>query len=123
MGCDTNLKSIDLESSINIEEFGSVQMPSSIVVEIAQNYYWPLFTKPIDWIYHDDVSSNRNKDKMVSRVVEELMELKFQPEDGDESSSLRLDLEEEKEDWFGDLSGGQKSKVELVRSVSSSGKY
>jgi len=117
MGCDTNLKSIDLESSINITDFGSVQMPSSIVVEIAQNYYWPLFTKPVDWIYHEDVSSNRNKDEMVSRVVEELMELKFQPEDGDERNSLRLDLEEEKEDWFGDLSGGQKSKVELVRNV------
>ncbi|OEU20603.1 hypothetical protein FRACYDRAFT_180638 [Fragilariopsis cylindrus CCMP1102] len=27
------------------------------------------------------------------------------------------ELEEEKEDWFNDLSGGQKSKVELVRKV------
>lgn len=27
------------------------------------------------------------------------------------------ELQEEKEDWFSDLSGGQKSKVELVRKV------
>ena len=32
-------------------------------------------------------------------------------------AKLLSDLQEEKEDWFGDLSGGQKSKVELVRKV------
>jgi ABC-type phosphate/phosphonate transport system ATPase subunit len=36
---------------------------------------------------------------------------------GDTILRIIEDLEEEKEDWFNDLSGGQRSKVELVRKV------
>ena len=36
---------------------------------------------------------------------------------GDVIAKIMDELVEEKEDWFGDLSGGQRSKVELVRQV------
>lgn len=135
MSCNTNKKSIDLASSISIDKIGSVLMPSSDVVEISQNFYWPLFTRPVDWIYqthlNTDVMSDFKREQMITRVEEELRSLHFYQEDqtgngsgttnapaAKTTSLLRSDLTEVKEDWFGDLSGGQKSKVELVRKVS-----
>jgi energy-coupling factor transporter ATP-binding protein EcfA2 len=120
----------------------SITMPSSHVVEISQTFYWPLYSKPIDWIYQDHVTETRDEEelqKRVRRVAEELHSLQFTQTMGNDqeeaveadsdsevipvSSSddaikgIMNDLLEEKEDWFGDLSGGQKSKVELVRKV------
>lgn len=130
----------------------SVTMPSSHVVEISQTFYWPLYSKPIDWIYQENTVGTVTEKKMqerCQRVAELLNSLEFiQNQESEEdvagintengilvenqSSSgdivvsspsgdtiLRIieDLEEEKEDWFNDLSGGQRSKVELVRKV------
>jgi len=134
MSCDSNRKQIDLDSSISIDRITSMSMPSSDVVEISQNFYWPLFTIPIDWIYQinftTDVKDDKERDQMISRVEEQLQSLNFYQEANGENISealnasadnavslLRSDLTKEKEDWFGDLSGGQKSKVELVRKV------
>jgi ABC-type multidrug transport system fused ATPase/permease subunit len=137
----------------------SVTMPSSHVVEISQTFYWPLYSKPIDWIYQDHISDTLSQDEVVERcrrVAELLNSLEFSQslaEDdaettdnqilGDNSTKLSVEdatsedesvvvasapvgdviarimeeLVEEKEDWFSDLSGGQRSKVELVRKV------
>lgn len=113
----------------------SITMPSSHVVEISQSFYWPLYTKPIDWIYQEHVSESFDQTKLEKRlrlVAEELQALSFfqsqqvLEEEKGEGSRWRNDdgistviqhLSEEKEDWFNDLSGGQKSKVELVRKV------
>jgi len=113
----------------------SLQMPSSDVAEISQNFYWPLYTKPIDWIYQEHLSDcnkvereerlNRVTDELMdlafSQVVEDVDDMKAAADDGEDTLAVRAklyaDLQEEKEDWFGDLSGGQKSKVELVRKV------
>ena len=118
----------------------SVTMPSSHVVEISQTFYWPLYTKPIDWIYQEHVTEScdaEELDNLVRRVAEELHALEFtqsvasgegkEPtsEEGVVSmapseeaiSTIMGQLLEEKEDWFNDLSGGQRSKVELVRKV------
>jgi ABC-type Mn2+/Zn2+ transport system ATPase subunit len=122
IGCDSNEKSIDLASSIEIVSPGSIIMPSSDVVEISQNVYWPLYTKPIDWIYHqhlEDVKDPMIREAMVTTLLAELKSLVFYRDlhmDG-RIEQLRNDLTEVKEDWFGDLSGGQKSKVELIRKV------
>jgi energy-coupling factor transporter ATP-binding protein EcfA2 len=120
----------------------SITMPSSHVVEISQTFYWPLYSKPIDWIYQEHVTETCDEEeleKRVRRVAEELHSLQFtqtmrndqqeaveadsdsevvslSPSD-DAIKGIMNDLLEEKEDWFGDLSGGQKSKVELVRKV------
>ncbi|KAL3915209.1 MAG: hypothetical protein SGILL_005755, partial [Bacillariaceae sp.] len=135
----------------------SVTMPSSHVVEISQTFYWPLYSKPIDWIYQDHISetlSPNEVEERCRRVAELLNSLEFSQsmeENGIETSeqdagnSAKLSVEdatseddrvvvesapagdiiarimdelvEEKEDWFNDLSGGQRSKVELVRMV------
>jgi len=155
MGCDTNRKSIDLPPSIvmvteesdesNMQQFeisadGSqvalpssqtmrIHMPSSDVVEISQNFYWPLHTRPVDWIYQDLVSEMKDekaKLRLVRQVERHLHELEFKRDHGKEAASnethhehpsLVEELLDEKEDWFNELSGGQKCKVELVRKV------
>lgn len=112
----------------------SISMPSSLVVEISQTFYWPLYSKPIDWIYEEHVAGahRATKPEAFSRLVaEHLHSLHFfqSSEDADEDPRNDLNSDEktiqtieeqlsmEKEDWFSDLSGGQKSKVELVRKV------
>jgi len=130
----------------------SITVPSKHVVEISQNFYWPLYSKPIDWIFQEHVSEAEGSpevQKRVRRVAEELHSLEFfqasqNVQDGETESTNTTDseeaeqdlkqvseassaeatiqkimseLQEEKEDWFSDLSGGQKSKVELVRTV------
>ena len=109
-------------------------MPSSHVVEISQNFYWPLYTKPIEWIYQDLRTEEVEQDvlsKRVRKVAEHLHSLEFfqslqqsddDPKDGASTAEATInrieqELQEEKEDWFSNLSGGQKSKVELVRKV------
>lgn len=119
----------------------SLTMPSSDVVEISQSFYWPLYTRPIDWIYQRHLSGKElAMEEMVRRVAEELQSLDFrqaatvsaaESSSGDDAAEgvpstcpsddtvllVMEELMEEKEDWFNDLSGGQKSKVELVRKV------
>jgi ABC-type bacteriocin/lantibiotic exporter with double-glycine peptidase domain len=123
MGCRSNYESVDLHSSIVLNSRGSLSMPSSDVVEITQNFYFPLFSTPFDWIYNVDifegVADESMKESMTKKLEAELKSLKFYPETQLESSesTLMADLTSEKEDWFSDLSGGQKSKVELVRKI------
>jgi hypothetical protein len=114
-----------------------ITMPSSDVVEISQSFYWPLYTRPVDWIYQCHLLEEKvDADVRVRRAAEELQSLEFrqtstQPSDSDPEAdappspapsedTILLVMEElvnVKEDWFNDLSGGQKSKVELVRKV------
>jgi len=123
-------------------EMTSITLPSSDIVEISQTFYWPLYSKPIDWIYQKHITSDLSESERkecVKRVAEELQSLSFaqsqEKEDVNNSDgesdikdtskssndtvvdNLMADLQEEKEDWFNELSGGQKSKVELVRKV------
>lgn len=118
----------------------TITLPSSKVVEISQNFYWPLYSKPIEWIFQDRDSSTVISKEEILRVAEELHSLEFfqsrrqeaelsSAEDDDEEivdaatlaketiERIATELQEEKADWFGDLSGGQKSKVELTRIV------
>ena len=162
MSCESNDKSIDLPESIImghnpqcstdmtennvkdvcVSEDGenetkpfSITMPSSNVVEISQNFYWPLYTKPIDWIYQSHISDadDKTRQELIMKVVTELQSLLFtrdlssQKTEGEINDqlpkneafqNLSEELQEEKEDWFNDLSGGQKCKMELVRKVS-----
>ena len=186
MSCATNIEAVDLPDSIllgtalsgndddadtkddradfdfNNREASApfIILPSSNVAEISQTFYWPLYTRPVDWIYQrrlPDTPGNKDDDHtlaMVNRVATELMALAFVPSVPDAEplcpsegngnddavtviaggapasapaptvppvsiaiSNLEAELMEKKEDWFGDLSGGQKSKVELVRKV------
>jgi energy-coupling factor transporter ATP-binding protein EcfA2 len=156
--CETNVD--DTERELHAIPRLSITMPSKYVVEISQNFYWPLYSKPIDWIFQADVlqsSNNLEQQKRVRKVAEELHSLQFfqsgiddKEENGKQSGGYEdsskvtipmdgnietdyvsgmasseattiqriiFELQQEKEDWFSDLSGGQKSKVELVRTV------
>lgn len=127
----------------------SVVMPSSKVVEISQNFYWPLYSKPIDWIFEEHISTTYTPselERVARKVAEQLHSLEFfqqaqaiaEAERGEETTVINetstdqtsdaisaeatirrimSEIVEDKEDWFSDLSGGQKSKVELVRTV------
>jgi ABC-type Mn2+/Zn2+ transport system ATPase subunit len=118
----------------------SITMPSSDVVEISQNFYWPLYSRPIDWIYRDhgvDAYDSAEVERRTRLIATHLHALQFfqsvrlnqnetatntsiiSDNDTNEWTIQRImqELQEEKEDWFSDLSGGQKSKVELVRKV------
>lgn len=123
MGCNSNHESVDLHSSIEMHSQGSIQMPSSDVIEITQNFYFPLFATPFDWIYNIDifegVPNESMKEDMTQKLERELKSLNFYPETRlvETESTLKSDLTTHKDDWFSDLSGGQKSKVELVRKV------
>eukprot|EP00978_Attheya_sp_CCMP212_P023646 scaffold72890_cov52-Attheya_sp.AAC.6 len=166
MACDTNDKSIDLPPSIVLQSLSeeaiseeaiaqdcpaegcdaeghaslSISMPSSGVEEISQTFYWPLYTKPIDWIVQSHLSKMENVERkdMLLRVADLLQSLAFSQSTSEGEEEVSIDsnttvpssspadmattklmgeLDEEKEDWFNDLSGGQKSKVELVRKV------
>ena len=97
-----------MDDSIIIKSPGTVMMSSPNVVEIAQNFYWPLNTAPADWIYHTNLNelSNEEKEKKVSKLVTELKALKLYPET-QAGSNLAADLTSIKDDWFADLSGGK----------------
>lgn len=109
----------------------TIVLPSSDVIEISQTFYWPLHAKPIDWIAQD---SGVASESLITQVAEQLHTLEFfqanqQDTEGNstyvsnvpesDSAVTRIidELISEKDDWFSALSGGQKSKVELVRLV------
>ena len=114
-------------TSLACNTYSTITLPSPNIVEISQSFYWPLYTKPIDWIYQmhlsDDIANSDDMRSKVNRVVEELNSLYFTKsvtaKDHDlvnfNDASLVEELKIKKEDWFSELSGGQKSKVELVR--------
>jgi hypothetical protein len=89
MGCKSNRESVDLHTSIVLNSHGNIQMPSSDVVEITQNFYFPLFSTPFDWIYginiFEGVPNQEKNNAMVKKLEEELKSLNFYPE-----SQLRL---------------------------------
>lgn len=123
----------------------SITMPSNSVVEISQTFYWPLYTKPIDWIFQEypefsDPGQQTANSTYVLKVAKELDSLDFfqktvstvsnSTNDESDNTITTIELNEDvrieriiselvdtKEDWFSNLSGGQKSKVELVRKV------
>ena len=106
-----------------------ITMPSSDIVEISQNFYWPLYSRPIDWICQE----YNDREACTIKVVQELQSLSFRSQEDDTTTMMTgqgddersddaaavqtIELHDEKEDWFSQLSGGQKSKVELVRTV------
>lgn len=144
-GSESNPAS-DAPSNVGTEEIPvtSIVLPSPDIVEISQTFYWPLYSKPIDWIYQKHITSDLNETERadcVKKIAEELQSLSFAQSQADDTmideledegvsngvgvdtsnaaivERLIVELQEEKEDWFSELSGGQKSKVELVRKV------
>ena len=108
----------------------SITMPSERVVEISQTFYWPLYARPIDWIIqgHEGVGDTAATWRLVAEWLHSLEFVRpVSPEGVEEPSDEAIrettidrivkEITEEKEDWFSELSGGQRSKAELVRQV------
>jgi len=159
MSCETNQVKTDLPSSIHmmptfdddvctaehkndatcssgnlLDTTSMITMPSRNVAEISQTFYWPLYTRPIDWIYQQHFTYQEQAEGNAKTIAKLLDALEFaqtqetttstnnetqKEEEGVENGVdlIAKELLQEKEDWFADLSGGQKSKVELVRKV------
>ena len=117
MSCKSNSCPIDLETSINIEKRSghfNVIMPSNDVAMISQTTYWPLHARPIDWILQKDA----NDTVEIENVLTHLNSMQFfnhgeshTNSSSSEESAVLKELINVKADWFAELSGGQKSKV------------
>lgn len=109
----------------------SITMPSERVVEISQTFYWPLYARPIDWIVqgHSGVEDTASSRRLVAEWLHALEfvrpvkpnSVEHPTEEQIRESTIETiigELTEERDDWFSDLSGGQKSKVgpETLRS-------
>lgn len=137
LSCSSNENPIDLATSINVTsdetESCAIHMPSRRVVEVSQSIYWPLHAIPMDWILHGHSREHDVDARRIKMVLDHLVSLNFYGEflnteginDGGLSVNRTLiyqkledELLSEKKDFFSELSGGQQSKIELVRSVS-----
>lgn len=115
-----------LPDGLAIENLDSLVVPSDEVVEVMQQLYCPLFTKPIAWMLQ-----NRQLDKLAPDELEALeqkiislssqMALRGGEDAGDENEAAsglsHEELHEEADDWYSTFSGGQRVKVELIRKV------
>lgn len=106
-----------LDSSYNITKAMNVFLPSQNLVEVTQVFYCPLYVKPIDWMIQKNTSSLSSDD--IHKYEEKIEDLagQFKLYGGEAKTHLKDQLHEEKENWYNDLSGGQKSKIELIKKV------
>ena len=97
------------------------------IVEVPQRPYCPLHSAPIRWLGHAAGGQAESHASLAHRAASELHRLRFISngegggEGGEEGSgaiaSLASTLLAEADDYCGGLSGGQRAKLELVRSV------
>jgi len=112
-----------LPDGLVVRALDRLTVPSGDIVEVGQQLYCPLFTKPIAWMLQQrelDSFSSEQLAAFESRIVELSTQLAFHgaSESSVQASGLRHDeLHEEQQDWYGTLSGGQRVKAELIRKV------
>lgn len=110
-----------------------IVLPSDDVAEISQHFYCPLFTTPMAWLLqqvndspaHADGSKKHVLEARVVNLFGELGLLRGHSVSEQGSSSGELDrhglvvddLHVEKEEWYSELSGGERSKIEFIRKV------
>lgn len=100
----------------------SVPASSESIVEVTQRLYCPLHTAPIRWVGRGHAGEAA---QLATRAAKLAIELRFTgggaDDDGDDAAlaveSLAAQLLAEADDYCGGLSGGQRAKLELVRSV------
>lgn len=112
-------RSTTLPIATELEPGGRIVLPSDDVVEITQQLYCPLFTRPIAWLLQlpeVELPSEEVLAPHFERVRRLSLELRFHGGNASEGLS-QSELYEEKEDWCSELSGGQRVKVELMRKV------
>ena len=83
---------------------GQISLPSNDIVEITQQMYCPLYIEPIKWLQRKTKSEMQQARRLLS-------ELDFIRDIND------INIESVETNWYSKLSGGQRSKVELVSHV------
>jgi len=112
-----------LPAGLEVKALESLTVPSDDIVEITQQFYCPLYTKPISWLLQQrqlDLIPAEELQALERRTIELLREFEFHGSSGDSSKETGItaeELNEEKEDWYSTLSGGQKVKVEVIKRV------
>lgn len=113
-----------LPAGLEIKELKSLELLSDEVVEITQQPYCPRYAKPLAWILgQTDLSKMPEEElkRLEVRVAELSQTLELhRRDDGDANQETGLttkELHTETEDWYGQLSGGQRGKVEFMRQV------
>ena len=95
------------------------------IVEVPQRLYCPLHCSPIRWLAQSHTIGGTNTSETVARNTELatraadlLSSLKFyNGGDSADEAAVATELLAEHDDYCGSLSGGQRAKLELLRSV------
>lgn len=115
----------------------ALTLPGAEVVTVSQTPYFPLFARPIDWFLAAD---GVNQGSMSSSCINSV---EIPPETCEEASAAETEVEAaarvaalgndlhffedgglnastfmvRADDWYGSLSGGQRSKADFIRQV------
>lgn len=120
-----------LPEGIEVEAHeGSLVLPSDDLAEITQSLYCPLFIRPMEWLtgLRDlDQRPIEEVEALERRIAQLSAELRFRSTGSasasgdealrDDTGLTHEDLWTEQADWYGQLSGGQRSKAEFMRQV------
>ena len=95
------------------------------LVTVAQTPYCPLYISPLSWLLSRtpediatlDAATRRREEDRVLALARRLKLPLSAGDDDDDDATARAELHREREDWYSELSGGQRSKAELLRSV------
>eukprot|EP00435_Cladocopium_sp_Y103_P038206 s73_g10.t1 len=85
-----------------------IALPSDDIVEISQQMYCPLYIEPMTWLQRH--VAGREESPQIPQLLSELDFAK-------ESSGGLRDFHSLETNWYGKLSGGQRSKAELISQV------
>lgn len=98
---------------------GTVVFPSEEIVEIPQRPYHPLYIKPLAWLLNLPEIYMIEVKEAEERIANLSAALRFDHANADASSSALSTekLHTEIADWYSELSGGQRSKAELMRQI------
>ena len=95
------------------------------LVTVAQTPYCPLYISPLSWLLSRtpediatlDAATRRREEDRVLALARRLKLPLSAGDDDEDDATARAELHREREDWYSELSGGQRSKAELLRSV------
>ena len=131
------LSPVPLSEGIAVAPGGVLQLPGNEVVQLTQQSYCPLFSRPVEWFqlrqapaaFNQSESkamltqqclSDCNTDAQIKiwntaeRVAELANQLQFYEPPGVLTSEALLVVEE---NWYHSLSGGQRSKADFIKTV------
>ncbi|CAE7245427.1 pstB2 [Symbiodinium natans] len=108
-----------LPSGLMVE--GSMVMPLGELAEVPQRPYHPFHVQPLAWLLNEAslaALSSEELDRHEARAVQVSARLGFKSSQESDAQGLTTEeLRQERKDWYSDLSGGQRSKAELMRQI------